>query len=264
MAKQINGLKLEDLLPSSIATQEDIRLTSEAIDPELQLTVLIQQLTIYGRIPELASNWLDQLAWQWHVDVYEPTDLTVEQKRYIVQTALMMHRFKGTRWAIKNSLTTLGFDRIIIKEHWELHSKPYTFAVELSPMTEKLISDARRFIEAYKPARSQLLYIDFRMCISDEEHSYDKLVQHLGAHLSETLPMTETGREQLSAAVQPFFDESPWFRHLYSEDGLLYDGSIRYDSQDESVEYIGIRRYSVLNDTPQSQDGIVSVLKIII
>lgn len=264
MAKHINGLKLEDLLPSSIATQEDIRLASAAIDPELQLTVLIQQLTIYSRIPELASNWLDQLAWQWHVDVYEPTDLTVEQKRDIVQTALMMHRFKGTRWAIKNSLTTLGFDRIIIKEHWELHSKPYTFAVELSPMTEKLISDARRFIETYKPARSQLLYIDFRMCISDEEHSYDKLVQHLGAHLSETLPMTEMGREQLSAAVQPFFDESPWFRHLYSEEGLMYDGSIRYDSQDENIEFVYTKVYPGMSEKVNAESRFVNKIRIII
>ena len=206
-------------------------------------------------------------------------------------------RIKGTEKSIKLFLSVIGFARYDIKTYWRdaegnyVTEKPegepfkgddgvwyscrtHYFSLSVfwsngSAVGSDLDMGAFEFVKKWlprvKPIYAEILSWSAGFAIFDiYETLRDQLTVVWGTSLSESLLMTETGREQLSAAVQPFFNESPWFRHLYSEDGLLYDGSIRYDNQDEAVEYIGIRCYSVLSDTPRSQDGIVSILKIII
>lgn len=263
MAKKIEELNLDDILPSSIASYTDIAQTSETINPELlYLANRIKELAFYSRIGELESDWLDHLAWQWHVDVYEPTSLTVAQKSYAVENAITTHRFKGTRWAIKTALKTLGYDDVEIQEHWELDSPPYTFAITLSPMQEDLIDATRRYIWAYKPVRSQLISLAFRLRVLEFEEAEEKFSWRFGSLLG--ADDKEEPAETIVPILQPTFDESPWFRHYYDEEGLYYDGAIRYDSQDESVEYVYIGATNGLIESESAADGIVNILKVII
>lgn len=263
MAKKIEELNLKDILPSSIASYADVAQTSETINPELlYLAGKIGELSFYSRISELESDWLDHLAWQWHVDVYEPTSLTVEQKRYAVENAITTHRFKGTRWAIKTALKTLGYNNIEIQEHWDLDSPPYTFAMTVSPMQEDLIEVTRRYIWAYKPVRSQLISLAFRLCILEFEEAEEKFSWSFGAVIG--ADDIEEPVESIVPMLQPTFDESPWFRHYYGEDGLYYDGAIRYDSQDESVEYVYISSSSGLVEAENAADSIVNIWKVVI
>lgn len=263
MAKTARDILLEDILPSSIGIYQEVLQAARAIDPDLHyLSGLIGQLPIYSRIDELPSDWLDHLAWQWHADVYEPVDLSLEQKRYIAKTSLMIHRYKGTRWAITTALRTLGFQRIDIQEHWQLDSKPYTFAIQLAPLNEALVHDAKRFIEAYKPARSQLISLDLKLYLNDEEQAEDKFSAILSPQLSDTVPLDDG--EQFSAVIQPFFNESPWFRHYYGEENLFYDGKIRYDSQDEEVEFMKARVATQIEDVVESRERTITTIKIIV
>lgn len=263
MAKTARDILLEDILPESIGVYPEVLAAARAIDPDLRyLSGLIGQLPIYSRIDELPSDWLDHLAWQWHADVYEPVGLSLEQKRYIAKTSLLIHRYKGTRWAITTALKTLGFKRIDIQEHWQLDSKPYTFAIQLAPLNEALVRDARRFIEAYKPARSQLISLDFKLYLNDEEAAEDELTTRISPQLTDTVPLDDG--EQFSAIIQPTFNESLWFRHYYGEEGLAYDGSIRYDSQDEETEYIKTGVAQQLNEVAASSERAITTIRIIV
>ncbi|MDY2647921.1 MAG: phage tail protein [Pyramidobacter porci] len=270
MAKSLRELELGDLLPPSIAGDGNVSAAAGSLDAELRgLTEPIGGLPVLSRLEELAEPWLDHLAWQWHADVYEPADLTIEQKRYIVETSLLIHRFKGTRWAISTALKTLGFETVALREHWELNSRPYTFGVRLAPLKENLVVDARRFIYAYKPARSQLVSMDFAFFPADWPTA-----EELFAGAVATSPHDRYAwgpqSEALSAEISFSFDESPWSRHRYSEEGLFYDGRTLYDSTNEVAESIkivvekAINNAKYVNDVADSADSLSNILKIII
>ncbi|MBQ3448118.1 MAG: phage tail protein I, partial [Synergistaceae bacterium] len=115
---------------------------------------------------ELPENVIDLLAWQWHVDFYEP-ELPIETKRALVLDSIRWHRKKGTKAAIVSALGKLGFVPTI-KEWYEteLQSEPHTFSVRgyykddhinvdfLGDDTDGILT---RIIELTKPARSRLL-----------------------------------------------------------------------------------------------------------
>ena len=260
MAKTLSDITLADLLPSSIAADKTVEQTAAAIDPELQDAVNIaNHLPFYSQIDQLSGEWVDQLAWQWHADAYEQAR-TLEERRYMAQNALLLHRWKGTPWAVKTALKTLGFQYVEIKEHWQLNSPPYTFAVRAGPMTENHIDFARRLIFEYKPTRSQLLWIDFSFWLIDEEQPDESFAFGIGVQPKET----EAAAESVSPALSPDINESVWPRARYSDPGLFYDGEARYDSQTEGVELLFVSSSSTVLEQEISSENILSVLKIIV
>ncbi|MDR3164987.1 MAG: phage tail protein I [Synergistaceae bacterium] len=170
MAKDIYGLSLRDVIPSSIAGDPQIQAMIDALDPELQgVSSETREALIYSRIDELPENVIDLLAWQWHVDFYEPELLPVEMKRSLVKNSIPRHSKKGTLWAVKQILRDLGLEPTV-REWFEINgAEPYTFAIEavrkgdpsnlltyLGGDTEKLIKLA---VEVTKPARAHMLYM---------------------------------------------------------------------------------------------------------
>jgi hypothetical protein len=165
----LHDLELLKILPSSISDDKNIRAIAQALDPELQsVSRDTREALIISRIDELSEPVLDLLAWQWHVDFYEPDKLPVALKRALVRGSITWHRKKGTLWAVKQVLRDLGLEPTI-REWWEIGTAPYTFAVEagykgdwehitdfLGPGTEEMI---RLAIEAAKPARAGLHYV---------------------------------------------------------------------------------------------------------
>lgn len=128
MAKQIHDLSLFDLLPDSIAGIQEVKDTAQAIDPEfLSVSQSIREALILSRIDELPEPVLDLLAWQYHVDNYEPLSLPIEQKRAQVKDAIKIHRRKGTPWALKQELKNIGFPVEIDEDT----GQPYIFDVRV-------------------------------------------------------------------------------------------------------------------------------------
>jgi phage tail P2-like protein len=166
----LKNLKLSDILPSSISDDPQIKSMAEALDPELQsVSFDTREALIVSRIDELPENVLNLLAWQWHVDFYEPELLPVEMKRSLIKNSIVWHRKKGTLWAVKQILRDLGLEPTI-REWYEMDgAKPYTFAIDavykgnsidllsfLGEDTEKLLHLA---VEVTKPVRADLLYL---------------------------------------------------------------------------------------------------------
>ena len=167
MAKTLEVISLNDIIPRSIAEDANVKAICRAIDPQLQeVSQSIREAFIVSRIHELPENVIDLLAWQWHVDFYEP-DLPLETKRELVLESIRWHRKKGTKFAIISALEKLGFVPTI-KEWYEpeLQTEPHTFSVRgyykddqidvdfLGDQTHEILE---RIIEATKPARSRLI-----------------------------------------------------------------------------------------------------------
>ena len=185
MAKELELISLKDIIPSSIAHDENVKAIITATDPEFQkVSQDTRETFIISRINSLPENVVDLLAWQWHVDFYEP-DLPISTKRELVLDSIKWHRKKGTKDSIRSALEKLGFVPTI-KEWFEIGTRPHTFEVYghykdndlkvdfLGPDTDEILT---RVIEITKPARSKLLSlivapipIDFKThtCFWDE------------------------------------------------------------------------------------------------
>ena len=165
MAKKLEVISLRDIIPRSIANDKNVKAIISAADPEFQkVSQDTREAFIISRISELPENVVDLLAWQWHVDSYEP-DLPIETKRELVLDSITWHRKKGTKASIESALKKLGFVPTI-REWFEIGTKPHTFEVYghykdndlkvdfLGPDTDEILT---RVIEITKPARSKLL-----------------------------------------------------------------------------------------------------------
>lgn len=128
MAKDLHDLSLFDILPESIAGIKEVQDTAKAIDPEmLSVSQSIREALILSRIDELPEPVLDLLAWQYHVDNYEPLSLPIEQKRAQVRDAILIHRKKGTPWALKQELANIGYPVELIEDT----GQPYIFGLRV-------------------------------------------------------------------------------------------------------------------------------------
>jgi len=154
-----NEKRLEALLPVSIAGDEKIKAAARACDSELaEIDRNINAVYILSRIDELPEPVLDLLAWQFHVEGYDLAR-TVEEKRALVKSAIELHRYKGTRWAIQKVLEALNLHGEV-KEWFEYAGEPYRFKVDLGiqdkEITPELRDKLRKFINEYKNERSHL------------------------------------------------------------------------------------------------------------
>lgn len=169
MAKIIHDLSLLDIAPPSISNDENVKSIIEAVNPELKsVSEAISDAFIISRVNELPERVIDLLAWQWHVDFYEP-DLDIATKRSLVLNSIKYHRKKGTKYAIKSALEALGFVPTI--KEWfepEMQTAPHTFSIKgyykddpinadfLGEDTEEIL---KRVVEITKPVRSGLIYL---------------------------------------------------------------------------------------------------------
>jgi phage tail P2-like protein len=131
MAEDIYGLSLRGVIPSSIAGDPQIQAMIEALDPELRSVSLdTREALIYSRIDELPEDAIDLLAWQFHVDFYEPVGLPLEVKRGLVKTAILVHKRKGTKWAVEE-LCGIVFGDTRVRPWFEYGGEPYHFNISV-------------------------------------------------------------------------------------------------------------------------------------
>ena len=151
MAKDLTDVEMLDIVTSSIAGDTEVQNTSQALDPYLHETAtLAWELPILSRIDDLPEEWLDLLAWQWHADKYD-LSLTLTEKRALVKRILLIHRYKGTLYAVKTSLEALEYD-CEVNEYTGNH---HIFDVTVAPLADgaelgDVFSRALEYINAAK------------------------------------------------------------------------------------------------------------------
>jgi len=156
MSKDIYSVSLLDMMPQSLLDDPFIRAMAKALDPELKaISSEIELCLLYQRIDYLPEKIVDHLAWQLHVDFYEP-DLTLQQKRELVKTSIPWHRHKGTKWAVEQ-VASIIFRNARVTEWFEYGGDPYYFRVVLDWANGHIKLDQLiRVVNATKNERSWL------------------------------------------------------------------------------------------------------------
>lgn len=119
----LSTLNFADLLPSSISGDPQFQAAAQVLDKELKaVSECIPLVKIYSRIDGLEEPVLSLLAWQFHVD-YWKADWPLNVKREAVKSSIKIHKYKGTPWAVKESLRIIGLDDAEIIERGPLLKK---------------------------------------------------------------------------------------------------------------------------------------------
>lgn len=169
MTKNIADVKLIDLLPPNLARDPEIQALAEAIDQELKaVDGAIEQCILLPRLDSLPEAVVDHLAWERHVDFYEP-DLPIEQKREMVRQSKPWHRRKGTPAAVEELVTAIFGDGEV-QEWFEYSGQPYHFKVQTTN-TSATTTDVQRFTKAVNSIKNTRSFLDAVEITATDEFS---------------------------------------------------------------------------------------------
>lgn len=160
---KLEFLKLLDILPQRLKTTEISALVN-AIDDQLhEIAVEIDKIIIMPRIEEQPENIVDSLAWQLHVDFYEPLGLDLNTKRLLVKNSILWHKHKGTKYVLEDMIRILFFDNFKIEEWFEYDGRPAFFRLVARESLQDLeqYKDLIRAIYELKNERSWLDMLQF-------------------------------------------------------------------------------------------------------
>jgi phage tail P2-like protein len=116
LSKIISDVPFIDLLPRSINEDTTVIACSDALDVELRKIITdIAVVEILSKIDYLTGEVLDYLAWRFHVDVWDDT-LDLPTKRLAIKNSIAIHQKKGTVWAVKEAVKSVGYDIVTVDE----------------------------------------------------------------------------------------------------------------------------------------------------
>ena len=200
MAKDYLGISLLDIMPDSIRGDPQVQAAAKALDAELaRVAEDIRENLLISRIDELPESVLDLLAWQWHVDFYQPLGMQIETKRKLIKESIAWHRIKGTPAAVEKVMSA-AFDNSWVEEWFEYGGEPGHFRVKTTDVSNdpEVMKNMRAAIWSAKNVRSWLDGLQFILIIGDEgkdeQHSdetltlADALVFLTSAWLTEAYP----------------------------------------------------------------------------
>ena len=228
-------VKTKEILPINLQGDKNIEALCEAIDKVFYIENDISKLLVYI-IDHVDSSALPHLAWQFHIEGWELAQ-TIQEKRNLIKSAIELHRYKGTPYAVKEAIKSVGYKDVKLIERlpevkydgqynysgsedyaggvrWALfraiidigENKPIT-TIE----TQRLIN----LINEYKNVRSHLKDISYAASVED---IFSDLI------------------DAIQAVIQTSIDDTyNW--------GLRYDGSINHN-QAERLIYNGTRTYN--------------------
>jgi len=160
MGTELKNLKLIDLIPDSIAGDQQIIAAAKALDKELgYIRQKTEKLNLWGRIDEMTEPLLSHLACHLQVDFWEDS-YTDRQKRELLKTAIIRHRKRGTPSALADALKAI-FDFPVRFIEWQNYGgHPHHFKIE-ADMTGKVwslgeLDDIKAVAKKVKNVRSEL------------------------------------------------------------------------------------------------------------
>ena len=147
---------IKEVLPPSLRQDENITKLVEVFDNSFtDINEKVQNVLIYSRIDELPEELLDLLAWQFHIEGWELAN-SLEEKRNLIRSAIQLHKYKGTKYALKKVLEALNLQGDI-QEWFEYNGEPYKFKVYVNSIkSEDLYQKIVNLINEYKNERSWL------------------------------------------------------------------------------------------------------------
>lgn len=131
--KTLQDITLGDLLPDSISSDQQVKKSAEAIDPELKTVSGFLLLgAVLANVDKLTSTQLDHIAYSFDLTTWRDY-WPLSQKRQVAKTVVAQKCRMGTLSAVKKVLESLG-SAVSITEWWQKTPKgaPHTFEVVAS------------------------------------------------------------------------------------------------------------------------------------
>ncbi len=181
--RDLQTITLRELHPPSIAGDPDILAMAEAVDAELcKATGRVPALAIILRLrlaweairanPSISDAAIgaiidpaivDQKAWDWHVDFYEPDAPLVTRVRLVCKS-LDWHTRKGTPSVVEEVVTAALSDAEVI-EWFDYGGEPFFFRVSTEmPLSDE--ADIRRLVEAITSVKNTRSWLEFIEAVS--------------------------------------------------------------------------------------------------
>ncbi len=161
---------------SLLPTNEDEKLKAIDLAYEARVAKLKEELQGISTLahPKLADEkYLPYLAHSHQVDFWS-NELTLDEKRAIIDHSILLHRKKGTLLAVKEVLKRLNID-VKFYEWFEYAGLPYHFKIDVDflnrPVEDKDLKIIEEFVEIYKNTKSILELIRIRLK-TNLQHKY--------------------------------------------------------------------------------------------
>lgn len=116
--------------PYSLTRDTDKEQLADAIAAELIKTVIqTDYAAVFPRIDEQPEEVLDILAADLKIDWYE-VDAPVWNKRQAVKDCILVHKYKGTKYAVETALRSM-YNSAEVQEWFEYGGEPYHFQIKV-------------------------------------------------------------------------------------------------------------------------------------
>lgn len=155
-------------LISLLPTNEDEKLKAIDLAYEKRVAKLKEELQVISTLahPKLADEkYLPYLAHS-HQVAFWSNELTLDEKRAIIDHSILLHRKKGTLFALKEVLKKLNID-VKFYEWFEYAGLPYHFKIDVDflnrPVEDKDLKIIEEFVDIYKNAKSILELINIKI-----------------------------------------------------------------------------------------------------
>ncbi|MBZ7942021.1 phage tail protein [Campylobacter molothri] len=124
--------------------------------------------------------------------------LNEKEARKLISKALLLDRYNGTAFAIKEALYAV-FPTAVVKEWFEYNGKPYFFKVKVSTTNvsfdERSLNALERLIKNFKNVRSVLETIEIE--VQSKNNSFNACIE-IDGETVEVLPFQTTALENAS------------------------------------------------------------------
>ena len=166
MSKGLADVRLSDLLPDSIAQDDNVKHSATARDKQLlDMMAAVDLPSIYVSIDKLTSAQLDHVAYGWDASVWRDS-WPVALKRSVLKNVVREKRKKGTLRAVKDAVSSIG-SAATIKEWWQQEPKgtPHTFEIQATlgnidgTLDAEMQEDLFALIDDAKPVRSHYTFV---------------------------------------------------------------------------------------------------------
>jgi phage tail P2-like protein len=232
----LSNVSVLNLLPQNIADDSNVKMMAEAFDNTLH--DIINKIPDVAIIPNLMldkianETLVDLLAWQFHVDFYQP-DFPLDIKIGLVKKSLDWHTRKGTPSTVEEIVTDI-FAEAHLEEWYEYNGLPHHFRATVGDFLpdSATIAKITRAINSVKNTRS-FMDIMTSIIVLHDELSMEENNTMVGT--MHTPPDTLSQRVKRNGRVlrdgQTVFDTELTY--------LFHDGTVK---RDVTVKRNGLRR----------------------
>lgn len=226
---------MDNILASGISTYDHLAVFDKIAKARIDM-IEIESLLVYI-IDTVPSSALQTIAEQFNVMGYKGLSLTTSdsEKRSLIKKAIELHRYKGTPWAIKEALKSVGYAGATIQEHVGINydgqynydgevsygtSNWAKFAVQLDLGGNKGISSDQittivALINEYKNVRSHLITVSFASSLEDSVNVID---------------------DDIEFTIDAGDAEDTMFDVIQFDGSNNYDGAVSYGSFGDIIE----------------------------